>query len=74
MTGKVIEMSVDSSLTPGGRFRYAGVWVTVLRAPEPTTDTFGRDMVRVWAKRDDTAAEGWMTFGPDSVPTINSKR
>lgn len=61
-------MSVDSSLTPGGRFPYASTWVTVLRAPEPATDIFGRPMVRVWAKRDDTGAEGWMLFGPDAVP------
>ncbi len=38
-----------------------------LATTEPTTDMFGRDMLRFWAKRLDTETEGWMTFGPEGV-------
>jgi len=53
-----------SDVQPGMTFLYRGTRVRVLRAPEGWVDRFGRDMLRFWATREDTGAEGWMPFGP----------
>lgn len=54
-------------LQPGDTFTYirfdAEVPITVLRAPEPHQDIFGRDELKVWCRREDTGSEGWMTYG-----------
>lgn len=54
-------------LDMGDEFARDGIVVTVLRGPEPTKDLFGRDMIRVWCRREDTGAEGWVMFGRDAV-------
>lgn len=58
----------------GDTFQYRGTTVTVLREREMSTDMFGRLMFRFWCSREDTGAEGWMTFGPEGtvVQTSNS--
>jgi hypothetical protein len=57
-----------SSLVPGDTFGYYDIaTVTVLRAPEKHADMFGREQLRIWAKRHDTGAAGYMFFGPLAV-------
>lgn len=53
-----------SDVQPGMTFLYRGTRVRVLRTAEGWVDRFGRDMLRFWAAREDTGAEGWMTYGP----------
>jgi hypothetical protein len=48
----------------GYSYATRGTTITVLREPEPCEDLFGRTMIRFWARRADTGAEGWMTYGP----------
>ncbi len=44
---------------------YSGVRTTILGdKPEPAKDFFGRDMKRIFARREDTGAEGYLMFGP----------
>jgi hypothetical protein len=44
------------------------VVVTVLRDEHETwIDRFGRTMFKLWARREDTGAEGWDTYGPDGM-------
>jgi hypothetical protein len=69
---------VPEYLQPGDRFRYrvrddVEVVVLVIRSRESWTDRFGREMWRYWCMREDTRAQGWMTFGPDAfaVPAAN---
>ena len=53
-----------SDLVPGDRILGPGdVPVTILDHPEDGTDLFGRNMIRYWARREDTGAEGFMSFG-----------
>ena len=56
-----------ADLQPGDMFLYqrfdASVSITVLGAPQDHEDMFGRDELKIWCKRDDTGAEGWMTYG-----------
>ena len=40
---------------------------TILRDRAPYRDRFGREMFRYWARREDTGAEGWMTYGPGAM-------
>jgi len=58
-----------SSLIVGDTFRHRDVMVTVLEVGVPCRDRFGRDMIRLWCRREDTGAEGWIVFGPDRGPT-----
>lgn len=44
--------------------------VTILRWAEWDQDRFGRWMMRFWSRRDDTQAEGYMTFGPGGFARI----
>lgn len=44
--------------------------VTILRDREPWQDMFGQQLFRYWARRSDTHAEGWMTYGPAGVVSI----
>jgi len=46
------------------------VLVTILRDAEPGKDIFGRDMLRFWARREDTKQEGFVTFGPKGYVTL----
>lgn len=46
--------------------------VEILRSAETWRDTFGRDMLRYWGKRLDTAAEGYVFFGPSARVTVVS--
>jgi hypothetical protein len=49
---------------PGYTYATCGTTITVVGEPEPCEDLFGRTMTRFWARRADTGAEGWMTYGP----------
>jgi hypothetical protein len=52
----------------GMQFQYQGVTVRVLRDPEPYEEPrFGMKLIRFWATREDTGAEGWMQFGPTAL-------
>lgn len=65
--GIAIEETVKraDALTEGDRFMVGDVEVLVLSEdPEPWVDLFGRDMVRVMARRNDTGDEGWVLFSP----------
>lgn len=48
---------------------YVMLWttVTVLRDQEPATDIFNQQLFKFWCRREDTGAEGYMTFGPAGV-------
>ncbi|MFY1620082.1 hypothetical protein [Micromonospora sp. WMMD736] len=66
-----------SALKPGDRYIRTAyntetgddedVIVTVLGEQQPCSDIFGRDMIRYWATRADTGAEGWVIFGPHAL-------
>lgn len=56
-----------TNIKAGDWILHRGVNVEILRDAEPTKDRFNRDMVRFWARRTDTDAEGWITFGPDAT-------
>ena len=47
---------------------------TILRDAEPGRETVwplaGRPCVRFWARREDTGAEGYMTYGPNGVARL----
>jgi hypothetical protein len=63
-----------SELRPGDVIdhRWPDVHVTVLREAEMHQDIFGRPLLRVWSRREDTGAEGYMSYGPDAeVATVN---
>ncbi len=45
----------------------------ILRPAEDWQDTFGRDMLRFWAKRLDTEQEGYVFFGPSAYVHVRSK-
>jgi hypothetical protein len=60
-------------LRPGDRVEGApctdpGVVVTILREGEQTTETVpalaGRPVLRYWGRREDTGAEGFLSYGP----------
>ena len=54
----------------GHAFTYHDVPCVALRAPEPTKDRFGRDMVKIYTRRLDTSEEGYVIYGPDArVPS-----
>lgn len=57
------ETQQAAELQPGDSYEHAGTTVTVLREQERTVDLFGRPMLRYWASRADTGAEGWVMFG-----------
>lgn len=57
-------------LKPGDVFYMRGTAITVLKKLEPTTDWFGQDLFRLWCRREDTGKEGYCTFGPTGVVTI----
>lgn len=40
---------------------------TVLAVPVPAVDIFGREMRKVWIRREDTGEEGWYMFGPGAI-------
>lgn len=70
-------MNADD-LTPGDVIRVnrytaaegdTSTTVEILRPQEPWTDRFGRAMFRYWARRHDTGAEGWMSYGPGGIVT-----
>lgn len=46
--------------------------VTVLRWAEWEQDLFGRWIMRFWARRSDTLAEGYMTYGPGGFVRVAS--
>ena len=54
-------------LVPGDRFAWGGTTVIVLAAPEHSTETVppltGQPCLRLHGRREDTGAEGTMTFG-----------
>jgi hypothetical protein len=56
-------------MKPGDTYSDHGTTVTVLREQESCTDRFGQPMLRYWARRADTGAEGWVTFGPEGTVT-----
>lgn len=65
-------MMSATELRAGDRFDYAfegepSLWVTVLRNHEWQTDRFGRPVLAFWCRREDTGAEGYVTFGPEGV-------
>lgn len=59
-----------AELREGDRFRTHGTVVTVLHDAKHTTEVVqplaGRPCVTVWGRREDTGAEGSMTFGPQA--------
>ncbi len=62
-----------ADLQPGDRYlvRVADedVTVQVVRPCEPWTEPFGRPgFFRLWCRRDDTGAEGYMCYGPEPAP------
>jgi hypothetical protein len=62
-----------AKLKPGDRITgYRGdVVVTVLGEKEPHTDRFGRSgLFKYWARREDTGAEGYITFGHGAIPVV----
>jgi hypothetical protein len=60
----VSDITLDR-LTPGDVYRNAHpeTDVLVLSGTRPTTDRLDRPMLTFWARRTDTGAEGWITFG-----------
>lgn len=54
---------ISGSLRAGHHIVYASTPVTILGAPEPHADRFGQPLLKVWARREDTGAEGWITYG-----------
>jgi hypothetical protein len=59
-----------STLKPGDRIHVpyeANVDVTILREAEPCRDRFGRELQRFWSRREDTGAEGFMSYGPGGI-------
>jgi hypothetical protein len=52
-----------SALEPGDSLVSHDVEVTVLGYPEMHKDLFGRPEQRVWARREDTAEEGYLLYG-----------
>jgi hypothetical protein len=63
-------------LQPGDRIDVDGVTATVLRAGVEAVETVwplaGRPCLRVWGRREDTGAEGFMTYGPGGVARVIS--
>lgn len=67
--------------TPEGKFAFGddgravrGVHATVLRTGEKAKpDRFGRVFDAVWARREDTGAEGSMPYGPDGVFPVETR-
>ena len=61
-----------SDLRPGSRlwYPYERVEVEILRDVEPGTDQFGRPLLRYWARRVDTGAEGYMDYGEGAEAPI----
>lgn len=59
---------LGEDLRAGTVIVYSGVRTTVLiDTHEPHEDRFGRTLSRVWARREDTGAEGWLAYGPGGV-------
>jgi hypothetical protein len=58
-----MQWELASCLDEGDRFLMRGVWVTYLGRGESVVDIFGRDEFRLWCRREDTGAEGWVQFG-----------
>lgn len=56
-----------ASMVAGDRFHYCDTTVLILRDAVDSVDRFGRTMLKFWATRDDTGAEGWIEFGPDAT-------
>jgi len=54
----------DLLVCRGGCYTPMQVKVTILRAPEAARDVTGMLVVRCWARREDTGAEGYVTYGP----------
>lgn len=51
-------------LKPGDRYAYFDCgMVTILREPEPEKDLFGQDEMKVWARHENTGAEGYLRYG-----------
>jgi hypothetical protein len=66
------ELIDAANLRPGDRIEgspctHPGVMVTILRDGEQTTETVwpltGRPVLRYWGRREDTGAEGFMSYG-----------
>lgn len=64
------------TLRPGDRvegspYTDPGVVVTILREGEQTTETVpalaGRPVLRYWGRREDTGAEGYLSYGPGGI-------
>lgn len=76
MSVPATEIVPAERLTPGDRIHVAleGVVVTVLRpgveAVESCGPIAGRPCLRVWGRREDTGAEGFMTYGPGGVAQV----
>jgi len=51
----------------GDRVRWFGVPLTIMRDAEECRDIFGRTEMRYWAKREDTAEEGYVHCGLSAV-------
>lgn len=49
------------------------ITVTILGEAEPWKDLFGRDMIKFWASRSDTKAEGWYSFGPQATVNLTNR-
>lgn len=64
MSGRQVAVK---DLLPEARFLYRDTEVVTLKTPEKWQDQFGQSLLRLWARRTDTNAEGWVTFGPNAV-------
>lgn len=60
-----METKSPYALQPGDTFHYSDTQVTVLTAPEPHVDMFGRDQIKVMCTAD--GREGFLLFGPGAV-------
>lgn len=76
LTAPADDLVDAATLTPGTAF-YFPVWgdgplLTVLRAAEPFKDTFDRDLIQYWVRREQDGEEGQMAFDPGSKVRLAS--
>lgn len=79
MSAPATEIIAAERLAPGDRIHVeleGGVAVTVLRDGVQSVESFGpiagRPCLRYWCRREDTGAEGFMTYGPGGVALVIS--
>jgi hypothetical protein len=65
---------LPADIEPGDRFTASGVEVVALRHPVAGSEPWGSPTLRIWAKRSDTGAEGFVTYGPSAKVELSESK